>query len=391
MYPACLDQGLPVKRIALGLMVVSVMGWGCSSGTAGSSDAGPSDAGPVDAGPVDAGQVTDAGPQCVPTVPPSPTSGASPADGTGSVTFAISKLYLGDTDPDGTSDKLNGWKQFGYNIDGLCSSASSTDLCKPADNASHANVYPDGNGGIDNAFGEFILPIILSVASDASARVNQSIAGGDATVLFEMQKLGTSTDYTPLNVSVFNGGDLGAVPRFDGTDAWPVLSSSLNDGATLASGAKISGPNGYLAGDTWVSGDLGPMPLTLYPFGGGVRLILPIDHAVITLQLDATHQHGTKGVISGVMDTQLFLSGFRETMGRIDPTLCSGPTVDSISTQIVQGSDILDDGTQDPTKVCDSISVGIGFDAYPVQLGAVQQPPTPLPSPCPDAGSDGGA
>src|SRR5579871_1119177 len=54
-----------------------------------------------------------------------------PGDGTGSVTFAISKLYLGDTDPDGTPDKANGWKHFGYDLDGKISTATSTDLCKP--------------------------------------------------------------------------------------------------------------------------------------------------------------------------------------------------------------------------------------------------------------------
>src|SRR5262245_23512873 len=103
--------------------------------------------------------------------PPAPPA-MKPGDGSGSVTFAISKLYLGDTDPDGTPDKANGWKHFGYDLDGKVSTATSTDLCKTRNGASPANVYPDGDDGIDNSFGKLILPIILGLSSTASQKVN---------------------------------------------------------------------------------------------------------------------------------------------------------------------------------------------------------------------------
>ena len=38
--------------------------------------------------------------------------------------------------------------------------------------------------------------------------------------------------------------------------------------------------------------------------------------------------------------------------------------------ELIQASDIMQDGTQDPTKTCDGISIGIGFEARVVQLGA---------------------
>jgi hypothetical protein len=40
------------------------------------------------------------------------------------------------------------------------------------------------------------------------------------------------------------------------------------------------------------------------------------------------------------------------------------------------------DGTQDPTKVCDGISVGLGFDMKPAQIGVVAPPAAPSMS-CP--------
>jgi hypothetical protein len=40
------------------------------------------------------------------------------------------------------------------------------------------------------------------------------------------------------------------------------------------------------------------------------------------------------------------------------------------------------DGTQDPTATCDGISIGIGFDASVVQLGAIADPAPPATDPC---------
>ena len=54
--------------------------------------------------------------------------------------------------------------------------------------------------------------------------------------------------------------------------------------------------------------------------------------------------------------------------------------------QIAQASDILTDGTQDPTKPCDGISIGLGFDGALVQLGTPVAPPPPPTNPCGDGG-----
>jgi hypothetical protein len=51
---------------------------------------------------------------------------------------------------------------------------------------------------------------------------------------------------------------------------------------------------------------------------------------------------------------------------------------------MVQASDILSDGTQDPTQTGDGISIGLGFNATVVQLGPWQhllrRRPTPAPT-----------
>ncbi len=73
---------------------------------------------------------------------PDPAAGAAAPDGTGSTVVAIKKLYLGDTNRDGTANKVNGWKQYGYDLDGKASTATSTDLCKPRNNTSRRASTP---------------------------------------------------------------------------------------------------------------------------------------------------------------------------------------------------------------------------------------------------------
>ena len=77
-----------------------------------------------------------------------PAAGAMVAgDGPGT-TFAISQLFLGDTDPcvpsagqfqcTGAIDKTNGWMQFGYDLDGQTDTATTKNHCKPVDGANPA-------------------------------------------------------------------------------------------------------------------------------------------------------------------------------------------------------------------------------------------------------------
>jgi hypothetical protein len=311
--------------------------------------------------------------------PPEPGTTAPAPDGTGTTVLAIKKLYLGDTNRDGTANKVNGWKQYGYDIDGLASTATSTDLCKPRNNNAAKNVYPDGDKGIDNSFGKNILTIILGIASDASAKVNQGLGQGKFTIMLSMDKLGAGTDYKAINTKLYGGGDLLASPKFDGSDKWPVIQELLNDPLDVGS-AKVQFPSAYIVKNTWVSGTKGEVVLNLSV--SGFTLALPIGSAVITMELSADHKSATKGTIAGVLPTDTLTSELKKIAGAFDPSLCKGPTIDSIVSQIEQASDILSDGSQDPSKECDGISIGLGFDAGLVQLGDILPKAPPKDNPC---------
>ena len=156
----------PVVLAGLSLILFSSWAVGCGSDSSGSGGGGTGGAG---------------GPSGPGIQPPDRPEGASPGDGMGTA-FAVSELFLGDTDRNG-SPNPSAWKDFGYDLDGKISTKDSTDLCKPNAGGSPSSVYPDGNDGIDNAFGKLLLPIITGLAQDASAQVNESIQAGDFTII----------------------------------------------------------------------------------------------------------------------------------------------------------------------------------------------------------------
>lgn len=311
---------------------------------------------------------------------PPPPGPQNPPDGNGSFVFAVQKVFIGDTDRNGLPNQANGWKQYGFNIDSDISTAMSTNLCKPRNNAPPKNVYPDGDNGIDNSFGRNILPIALGLSSNFSANVNQAIADGASTYLFDLENLGAGADYGPIISRVYRGSDLGGAPQWNGNDAWPIRSDSLASSPDLAS-ALVQTANGYVVDNTWVARFTGKLMVTLD--SAGFDFVLPIHNPTIVMVLDAQHQSATFGTISGVIGTDEMIAELQKIAGAFDPTFCepTNPTFQSIAAQVAQASDILIDGSQDPTKQCDGISVGLGFDAHRVKLGPVVNV-TPPPNPC---------
>jgi hypothetical protein len=207
-----------------------------------------------------------------------------------------------------------------------------------------------------------------------------------------MQKLGAGASYDPLPSPAYMSSDLGKAPKYDGTDVFPVDPASLavaND-ETMP---KVFLHDAYLTSNTWVS-DAQLVTLafgTASPIYAGIfGSSFPIRAARISMTLSADHKTAAFGTMSGVISVADYQNALRAVAGQLDQSLCSGATIDSILQQIAQAADIMQDGTQDPTKTCDGISIGLGFDATLVQLGAIGATTTPLPNPCPDAGTDAG-
>jgi hypothetical protein len=165
-------------------------------------------------------------------------------------------------------------------------------------------------------------------------------------------------------------------PKWDGNDSRPVAESSTTGGKP-----KNVFPAGAFAAGVLTSGD-GSAAITLsFGFGAGA-FDVPIRLTRISMTLAADGKTTTEGTVSGVVDTEELVTSFERVAGSISTSLCSGSTLDTIKATIRQASDILVDGKQDPTKSCNAISIGIGFDAVSVAVGPIAGPVAAPKDPC---------
>ena len=320
--------------------------------------------------------------------------GVGPGTGT-ETTLAVSKLYLGDTDRAGNASS-SAWKDYGYNLDGIISTKSGTNHCQPVEGANPANVKTDGTGGIDNSFGSNLVPLLLSLAADMADSVNDAISGGDFTIMLNMANLSAEANQSAIDSKLYAGAAFDALvdcdadptlpecagPMWDGSDSWPVVPELLNNPSDITS-AKVAFPGSFVADGTWASGSKGTLDLSIAI--QGFELTLSIKGAVITMDVDGTGPtaSASNGVIAGVLNTEELISELRKVAGALDASLCEGSTFDSIAQQLRTASDIMADGSNgDPSKTCDGISIGLGFDAQGVTLGGIAPPSDPGTDPC---------
>lgn len=313
-------------------------------------------------------------------VPPVLPSGAAATTSTLEHNFALQTLLLGDTPRGSSSPSTTAWKDFGYNIDGKISTPSSTDLCTVASGGSKSTVYQDGTNGIDNSFGENILPIILSVAgSDAASKINQSITAGSFTIQIDVKGLSDDPTQTASGLSGFlNAGAHfdGGTPTFTTADNWPVYNSLLTN-PTDPSSSKITFPGAYVVNGTFVNGPFGTNSndITISISLSGVALNLTVHKAILTFDHTAATVAGN-GTIAGVINTQELITGLKSVAGNISTQLCGGSAFDDIAAQITAASDILTDGTNSAGVPCDGISIGLGFTAAQIQPATVAVAPS---------------
>jgi hypothetical protein len=306
-----------------------------------------------------------------------PTNGCRQAD---EVVLAVDRLYFGDTNWDDTQNTSTGWELFGLDIDGKASTGTSTDVCKPVAGSSASDVHTDGPSGLDNAFGKNVLPVFLANIPVLSSQANAALANGDFSILIRLVGLGKGPTQDAISAKVYGGAYLPVQPLFDGTDCWPAAPESLSDAKDIES-AKLTYPASTINQDKWDSVSTGDLELTLQVLGYQGRAV--IHHARIVMDLDPDHDGTQKGIISGVLDTEEFITAINKLMASFDPQYCAqGTYVQMIDNDIRGASDIMKDATQDPTAVCNGISIGLGFKAARVQFGSIGDPLAPKPDPC---------
>lgn len=324
--------------------------------------------------------------------PPTKPSGPATSD-TSTKTFAVQTLFLGDAPRSGPASS-DAWKKFGYDLDGKITTKDSTDVCKQASGGDRTT-QADGDTGIDNSFGENLMPIINQVSPTAAADLNSQLAKGAFTLLFTVTGLSDDAAQSATGLSGFMnaGGAFDTTgqkqPTFTTADNWPVLPELLTNPADPKS-SKIQFPDAYVSNGTWVNGSSdGKITITLS--FGGQNLDLTIEKAIVTFD-HKSPTGASNGVIAGLLNTEALISGLTTIAGRLSPGLCTGDGLKTITDKIRAYSDIMTDGSQDPSKTCDAITIGLGFEAKEIANPTLVAPPAQAgqdPCAASDAGTDG--
>jgi hypothetical protein len=356
------------NRVRFALALVTTVAVGCGGGgdTAATSTSGGGGSG-------QGGSTSSSSAASSSDAASSSTGGLTCAYGEGTA-LAATKLTVGE----GNSGQ---WKKVGFNLDGLASTTASKDVCKPNSGAFTATPYPDGDDGIDNSFGKNLLPLIVGLDPTWVTDINNGIQKGSFTVLLKMDCLPPTGDVPVLTTKLFGGTALGAVPKFDGTDKWPVAPELLGNAMDPESSTVLFN-NSSVTGTTFDAGKdatfILTVPINSQTMSSSIKLTLYA--AKTTMTLSADRKSATSGRIGGVLNTEEFVAEIKK-VGAVFG-YCDNSLFADLLTQARQSSDIMADGSQDPTKTCDGISMGLGFEMKEVQVGAVG-PVAPIGTACP--------
>lgn len=295
---------------------------------------------------------------------------AAPADAPAAgedLVHALSKLYVGETDRGGNVS-IDAWKDIGFDIDGWTSTAKQGFHCKPASGAKAADIRVDGNKGIDNSFGKHIvLGILATLIANPSNSTSLAVKKGGKTVLLDLGSIGTAANYSNAPARWLRVGGQGEAPSGDWSSfPWPPFQGST----LLLSGA-------YLAQNIWVSGEVEEVVLTVSFDGFSMRI--PVKRPRVSIDLK-DRENGRGGQLGGIVSTTELVAEMKLLAKNVSSSFCNEHFALGIIETIHQASDILLDGTQDPDKECDGISLGVGFESRATSLGsAVVEAPTPDP------------
>jgi len=226
------------------------------------------------------------------------------------------------------------------------------------------------------------------MAAESSGDLNQRIALGQFTILIQVQDYNGGANDTNVLVGVLTGSNLGAVPKWDGTDTWPVDPASALGDVPYDGGYSWAPSTG--TGSAWVNNyqlvahlppltvGMGLGPIT---FTGGILSA--------TISQDSAGQYSLVGQLAGRLTTHTLFayaghSGYYDDAGKIHKLCGTDPKFVMLQSSLCAEADIMGDPTLDSTDAgCNALSFALGFTTAPVQLGA------PLASHYPSVGCDG--
>jgi hypothetical protein len=324
----------------------------------------------------------DAPAGCAHARAPANTAQGQNKGGTVEAWFAVYSIDYGDGD--GKPDAAD-FAELGYDVDRTCTSYGEPPICLQGGKAA-----PDGKDGRDNAAGRLFFEVkslyqILTGGIGSSADT-ANIQQGNESILFHLTGYDGLPDDDQVTVEWYSAApfpndkllpDGGKpVPRWDGTDEWPLRA----DGPDAGLGPLAVDPAAYVTANVLVAS----LPRGTKILGGSIDLNLDgvFFTATLTRALDGLEMKD--GNLAGVWRAQQVFAGmapFFEKNGR-----CSDSQIyQDIKQLVCNALDVSSAGVPLPTEPCDSLSFGMAFTAKPVKPPAGTANASVPPNICPPA------
>jgi hypothetical protein len=212
--------------------------------------------------------------------------------------FALHDILFGDLD-DGGGASASAWRTIGFDVDGLDTTATSTNVCQLY-SGSPKSSQVDGVAGIDNSFGANIMPLIETVfGRDASAVLDASLENGAASTLLAIDGLGADTNASPLSARIYVGAPFATAPKWDGSDTFAIDSTSFGDGGS----ALLTFPQSYVANGTFVAAPPSAVGSIWIGVEEGSRFVFEVTHLQFEMHPLADGSGATNGTLAGILPT----------------------------------------------------------------------------------------
>ena len=331
------------------------------------------------------------------TVPDRPPSSTSSDEDDVEAVFAFRNVSL-----DQSGER---WRRFGLDLDGM-----NTKSIGDAAECVGANGNPplDGNKGIDNAFGQYVLPTVVSLMSCLEDNIALHQGCGRGTVLLRLREW----NGTPNDAKV----DVSTVSAVDGTSLDDVsgLEWGGSGGATLMlPGGTEEAPDPAWDGEdyffvdpsTLVTGNL-DRPVVWQPdaYISNGRVVLPLDtgatfvfltgpgslsisiNGFAVADISEDGQILEKGLLAGRFPVGTIVAG-PESLG-----ICSESLQGSILGLLTDNLDLrVDPDKGSPDDKCTATGVAFSFQGIRARISDRIAPiKLPVPDPCANGGPQTG-
>jgi hypothetical protein len=289
--------------------------------------------------------------------------------------FAARKIWLGTSVRETKTWDEEGWREVGWDLDGLSTSYEEADSNQTGHCYSYGSpdVIQDGDDGRDNAIGAGLFQFLGSIDTTGEYMTNDGIRRGASTLMLRL------TDVNDWQNDESVGGELyvtshdlprGVVPNWNGEDERNVSSFSFVSGTKEPLGVL---PNGYIRDGTWVSGEQNVSAIDLvipvYPGSRAVPVLLRLHGRSGWLTAHLGHGGGGPGTM-----------GFSSTKNEVADTLlpavaavmadedCKGfAEAENFLRQYAEHTDVSQAETWNPNPgmECDSLSWGLDIEWLP--------------------------